>query len=413
MEELWCRIAERGHLEKDEYRGWYCVPDETFLPESQTEVGEDGTRTSLESGRPVEWISEENYVFHLGRFRARIREWLDGGGIIKPGLFRGQVSSLLSEDSLSRLSVSRPRSRLRWGVPVPGDPDQVVYVWLDALANYITVARRGDGGPSWPADVHLVGKDIVKFHAVYWPAFLMAADLPLPKAIRVHSHWTVDGEKMSKTLGNVVCPTSLAERFTGEGLRYFLLREGVPHSDGNYSERKMANYLNAELANTLGNLLSRCTAKSFKDVSLVVSDDAVTSHSSDSAKELLQKLRTLSWKVEQHFLEFEYYLGVDLVMEVLRDTNGYVQEEKPWELRKRPGRSAQERLSVVLRLAFESLRVCSILMQPIVPQLSTRVLDALGVEGRMWEDASLVAFQKEPKVSNEKIVLFRRVETAE
>ena len=410
--ELWHRLERGGHLEKAQYGGWYCTPDETFLAESQTEVRDDGgLRVSAESGHPVEWVEEENYVFALGEFKPFIRRWLDDKQeVIRPGLFKGYLSSSLSDDSaLDRLSVSRPSSRLHWGIPVPGDPEQVIYVWLDALANYLTACK--DTSATWPASAHLIGKDILKFHAVYWPAFLLAAGLPLPREVRVHSHWMVDHEKMSKSRGNVVDPFQLADRFGAEGLRYFLLREGVPHSDGNFSESKMVNYLNSELANTMGNLLSRCTARSFGTSSLLASasGEALRRDCSGQALDLLDKVRELPGTVKGHYLDFEYYKGVDAVMEVLRDANGYVQEEKPWELNK----TDRDRLAAVLSVALECLRVSGILLQPIVPQLSEKLLSKLGVRDRSWSASERTKFgEKSLNVSEEKCVLFGRLKVS-
>jgi len=404
---LWTRLEDGGHLKKATYGGWYCVPDETFLSELQTDVRK-GVRVSLESGHPVEWEEETNYVFDLAAFKPSVRRWLDDQSVIQPSLFRGLVESSLSDDSLETLSVSRSASRCQWGIPVPGDPSQVIYVWLDALANYLTTAGDCCRGqfPLWPPDEHLVGKDILKFHAVYWPAFLMAADLELPRRIRVHSHWLVDNNKMSKSKGNVVDPVSLTGDYTGEGVRYFLLREGVPHSDGNYSERKMINYLNAELANTLGNLLSRCTAKTLLDAR---TESSIENHVSQQAKDLLSELQTLPGRVAADYGAFEYYKGVDSIMAALRRANGYINDEKPWELKT----SDKQRLDVVLRISLETLRVCAIVLQPIVPTLTASLLDKLGVDQRQWSDAEALELSHSvERLSSHKCVLFKRVKFA-
>ncbi len=410
VQEVWTKLMRNGHLKKDSYEGWYCVPDECFLAESQTQLAaENNSRISLESGHPVQWIKEDNYVFELGKFKAEITEWLDTG-VIYPSLFRGSVSDALSGDnSLNKLSVSRPRSRLQWGIPVPDDHEQVIYVWLDALVNYLTVYNSKSASMDWPPDVHLIGKDIIKFHAVYWPAFLLAADLPLPKRIVVHSHWMVDNVKMSKSKGNIVDPNNLIDSFSSEGLRYFLLREGVLHSDGNYSEKKLVNYLNSELANTWGNLVSRCTAKTLKEVSEPVDRTTIQSHCSQQAVALLEQLERLASKVEVHYGDFNYYQGIDLVMEALRETNSYVQEEKPWDLKK----SDPVRMSCVLAVAMDSLRICTLLLQPIVPQLCGRVLDKLNVQDRTWAAARTVDLRiSSQQISDEKCVLFNRVKTS-
>ena len=385
------------------------MQDETFLTDKQTDV-RDGTRISLESGHQVEWAEEDNYVFNLGAFRKEVKQWLDANDVIRPRLFRGHLSAFLDkEDGDFQLSVSRSKARLKWGIPVPGDESQVVYVWLDALANYLTAATRAAKEGCWPADVHLIGKDILKFHCVYWPAFLMAAGLELPRAVRVHSHWQVDGAKMSKSKGNVVDPRDVINRYGVDGLRYFLLREGVPHSDGNYSEAKMVGYLNAELANTLGNLLSRCTAKgvNINQEYVIVDAELLDKKCSEQGKKLLLDLETLADTVGSHYAEFEYYKGVDAIMAMLRDTNGFVQDEKPWELKK----TDLERLDCVLHVTCECLRVAGVLLQPLTPTLATNLLDKLNVdeEERLWKNARPGVINRTRPLSQEKTVLYNRI----
>jgi len=428
---LWNRIAERGHIEKAMYSGWYSVQDETFVKESQIEERVDGAgnvvaRVSAESGHVLEWTEEENYVFKLSRFRERIDEWLSGG-VVRPSHFRNHLQKLLAQDGeMADLSVSRPSSRQHWGIPVPGDSTQVIYVWLDALANYLTVAgweEAGEGegaearfSKTWPPDVQVIGKDILAFHAVYWPAFLMAADIgPLPRRIQCHSHWMVEGEKMSKSKGNVVCPLEAADRFTAEGLRFFLLRESVPHSDGNFSVSAVVNVLNNELANTLGNLLNRCTGRAINGAQVYPGrgeDEEFYASCSPLATSILLSLESLADKVRPHFEECHHAHGVDEIMEVLRRTNEFVQEEKPWELKKGNSDKDIERLRTVLHVTMESLRVCGILLQPIVPDLSGRLLDKLAVRGseRAWAHARPVGRRSEDvPLSDEHVVLFRKI----
>jgi methionyl-tRNA synthetase len=431
---LWNTISDKGHLEKATYAGWYSVQDETFVKESQIDEKRDDNgkvvKVSTESGHVLEWTEEENYVFKLSRFRQRLKDWLDGG-VIRPThfrsvwnvsykkyvlwdsvlSFRNHLNNLFSSDEMGDLSVSRPIARQQWGIPVPGDPGQVVYVWLDALANYLTVAGwDGSDVAFWPPDVHVIGKDILTFHAVYWPAFLMAAEIdPLPRRIQCHSHWMVGDKKMSKSKGNVVCPVAMADRYTAEGVRYFLLREGVPQHDGNFNESTLVKVLNNELANTLGNLLNRCTSKSVNALQTNPGrplPQDFDPHCSTQGANLLSTLESLGDRVGEEFENFKHAHGVDHVMEVLRRTNEYVQEEKPWELKK----SSPERLKVVLHLAMDSLRVCGILLQPIVPNLCTQMLDKLNVKDRQWKDAKPIkSLSDDVALSNESVVLFRKI----
>ncbi len=371
---------------------------------------------SLESGHPVEWAEEENYVFKLEPFRERITKWLDDQDAIKPSIFKGHLQMFLS-DEMPDLSVSRPRSRLKWGIPVPGDDSQTIYVWLDALVNYLTVAGYPDLDRikrSWPPDCHVIGKDILKFHAIYWPSFLMAAGLELPRRILCHSHWMVNDEKMSKSKGNVINPNDLMEKFTSEGLRYILLREGVPHSDGNYADGKMVNYLNNELANTLGNLLSRTTgAKVNLEQKFYSYNDINPDLFNKEARDLMDYAEGLTIIVCRHYSDFNYYQGIDAIMECLRRTNAYVQNEKPWELKK----TNPERLKAVLCLSLECLRVCGILLQPIVPNLAKKLLDKLNVneDHRLISDAASQSWNcsddnnSSRDLSPQKTILYRKI----
>ena len=401
---FWNRITHAGLIEKAAHKGWYCVADETFLTDAQIDPD---SSTSLESGHSVEWTEEENYVFKIGPFKESIKKWLVEENVVYPSIFANSLMNVLeSGNELNVLSVSRPRKRLNWGIPVPGDESQVIYVWLDALANYSTTGF-------WPADVHLIGKDILKFHAIYWPAFLMAAERPLPKKIVVHSHWMVDNRKMSKSTGNVIDPAAVAgEIGSEEGLRFFLLREGVLHSDGNFSRVKLTRILNAELANTLGNLLNRVTSKAVNpDQSFpAFKSHLLNKYSNEEVRDLCGSLEVLRRKVEGHYAEWEYYKGVDLVMDCLRKTNNYLTVEEPWELRKRPDEA--ERLDFVLGAAMESLRICGILLQPIIPNLAKQLLDKLSVNDRMWKHASFPSHIKDDvQLQSTKLALFHKIKS--
>lgn len=233
--QFWTRLVENGFIYKAKYEGWYCLSDETFYSDLQTQdIVRDGKtiKVSIESGNSVEWSAEENYMFKLSAFKKDLLQWLDSNpDVIQPKKFH-TLNRLNIEQHLADISMSRPTNRLQWGIPVPGDSSQTIYVWLDALVNYLTVAGRSKSGSFWPIDCHVIGKDILKFHAIYWPAFLLAAGLDLPRKYICHSHWTVEGTKMSKSKGNVISPFEMKEKYGRESLRYYLLREGVPHMDG-------------------------------------------------------------------------------------------------------------------------------------------------------------------------------------
>ncbi|XP_037944036.1 methionine--tRNA ligase, mitochondrial-like [Teleopsis dalmanni] len=232
--QFWRCLHTNGHIYSAKYSGWYCVSDETFLTDSQLRLDEStGIRYSLESGHPVEWSDETNYMFRLSALQSDVVYWVKQGGRVRPKKFEKILLNILNEP-LPDVSISRPSNRVHWAISVPSDETQTVYVWLDALINYLTSTGFPDAKyrNHWPAKVHVIGKDILKFHGVYWPAFLIAAGFEPPQQLFVHSHWTVDGQKMSKSKHNVVDPEEVARIYTMEGLRYFLLREGVAHSDG-------------------------------------------------------------------------------------------------------------------------------------------------------------------------------------
>ena len=242
VQEFWNVLESGDNIYSTKYSGWYCVPDETFLTESQLKETPSGEKISAESGHPVEWTEETNYMFKLGKYQDDIIKWIGSDDKIYPKKFSKILMDFLQEP-LPDISISRPLARMSWGIPVPSDSSQMVYVWLDALVNYLTCA----GFPNdtfkekWPPTVQVIGQDILKFHGLYWPAFLLAAGFELPRQIFVHSHWTVDGQKMSKSKMNVVDPNERAKMYTCEGIRYFLLREGVAHSDGSEYNENIKN----------------------------------------------------------------------------------------------------------------------------------------------------------------------------
>lgn len=334
-------------------------------------------------------MKEENYMFSLSEFRCQLQDWLRGNPrAVQPERFYLAVLQWLQED-LPDLSVSRQRSRLQWGIPVPGDPEQIIYVWLDALVNYLTVAGYpGEYNPWWNVAHHVVGKDILKFHAIYWPSFLLAVGLPLPQVIHVHSHWTADGKKMSKSLGNVVEPLERSQVFTTDGMRYFLLRQGVPDSDCDYNDDKVIKLLNAELADSLGGLLNRCTAPSLNPAQVYPSfcpqsfpdEQSVGSKSRAVVEDyhMLDAVKSLPAVVEQHYASMHVYKALEAISACVRQTNGFVQRHTPWKLNRRDSEDHRW-LDTIIHVSLECLRIYGTLLQPIVPEISNKLLSRLGV----------------------------------
>lgn len=330
-------------------------------------------------------------MFRLSAFRAPLREWLrDNPRAVCPEPFQQRVWRWL-EGELPDLSVSRERSRLHWGIPVPGDPTQTVYVWVDALVNYLSVLGYPEGhGRWWPNAHHVVGKDILKFHAVYWPALLLAAGLAPPERILVHSHWTVRGQKMSKSLGNVVEPLACIGRFTVDGFRYFLLRQGVPERDCDYYEEKVVKLVNSELADALGGLLNRSTAPSinpsntyprFSEACFPRDPSGTKAKGRASAEdyELVASVAALPLQVATYFEGFQIYKALECIALCVRHTNGFFQRHQPWKLDRR---DPEERLwlDTILHVTLECLRVYGTLLQPVVPHAADRLLSRLAVE---------------------------------
>ncbi|KRG01290.1 methionine--tRNA ligase, mitochondrial isoform X2 [Drosophila mojavensis] len=378
-------LQSRGYIYSAAYSGWYCVSDETFLTDSQLRLDEaSGARYSLESGHPVEWTEETNYMFRLSQFQDDVRHWVQQEARIRPAKFEKILLDTLSEP-LPDVSISRPANRVHWAIPVPNDETQTVYVWLDALINYLSSL----GYPNeqylahWPPAQQVIGKDILKFHGIYWPAFLLAAGLEPPRQLHVHSHWTVDGQKMSKSKHNVVDPVEAAKQYTMEGLRYFLLREGVAHSDGNFSHVKALRILNSELADTLGNLLSRACAKSLNPHQMY--PEPHVEHLSqllqhlDAGKRLQEALFHLAGRCEQHYEGNHFHLVADTAIAALHAANNFFECAKPWELKAGGSSPNAQRLQTIIAMTMDALRLCGIVLQPMMPQLTSRLLDKLNV----------------------------------
>jgi methionyl-tRNA synthetase len=372
--ELWRRIAANGDIYLGHYEGWYAVRDEAFYDESELTLRPDGSRVATQSGAPVEWVREPSYFFKLSAFQDRLLKlYEEQPEFVAPSSRRSEVISFV-KGGLRDLSISR--TTFSWGIPVPDAPGHVMYVWLDALNNYVT----GCGFPDpdaprwhyWPADVHVVGKDIIRFHAVYWPAFLMAAGLPLPKRISSHGWWVVEGEKMSKSLGNVIEPRKLAETYGLDQIRYFLLREKPFGTDGSMSHPAIVSRINVELANDLGNLAQRT-------LSLVARNcGGVLPPSGDITEDdmvLLAAAGSLLEAVRINIDRQTFHEGLEEIWKVIRAANGYIDRQAPWALNK----TDKTRMSAVLRVLADTIRVVATLLQPVMPGSMARMLDQLGV----------------------------------
>ena len=380
---IWQAMEAAGDLYLDRYEGWYSVRDEAFYDESELQDGEGGQRLSPQ-GTPVEWTVEESWFFRLSKYRDYLIELNESPGFLEPESRRNEVLAFLKGNELRDLSVSR--TSFDWGVPVPGSPGHVMYVWVDALTTYLTGIgfpdRDGDFARFWPADLHLIGKDIVRFHTVYWPAFLKSAGLPAPKAVFGHGFLLHRGEKMSKSLGNVVDPLELAERFGVDQLRYFLLREVSFGQDGSYSAEAIVTRCNAELANSFGNLAQRSLSMIFKnlDGKLCAFEPAETD------KALLAKVHAAcAVEFPTAFGALDLSGGIESWMKAVFACNQYVDEQAPWTLRK----TDPDRMRVVLMTLFSAVRSLAIAIRPVVPQSADRLLDQMGIPAQDRNYAAL------------------------
>jgi len=373
VQALWQELERRGEIYLGRFAGWYCVRDEAFYDESELIDGPDGRRAP--TGAEVEWLEEENYFFRLSAWQERLLAFYEAHpDAIAPRSRRNEVISFIRA-GLKDLSISR--TSFSWGIPVPENPNHVIYVWLDALTNYITAlgypsTQNQEFSTFWPTVLHIVGKDIVRFHAVYWPAFLMAAGLEPPCRIFAHGWWTVEGEKMSKSLGNGIPPDVLVDRYGADSARYFLLRELPFGNDGDFSHRAVVGRLNGDLANDFGNLAQRVLVMINRDCGAQVPEPATFS-SADAA--LRNAAHGLLETVRQHVCEQAFHLALEAIWRVVADANRYVDEQAPWVLR----RADETRMRTVLYTLAEVIRHLGILTQPFIPGAACKLLDQLAV----------------------------------
>ncbi|AUX69957.1 methionine--tRNA ligase [Porphyrobacter sp. HT-58-2] len=371
---IWRAMEAAGDLYLDRYEGWYSVRDEAYYDESELVEGEGGAKLSPQ-GTPVEWTVEESWFFRLSKYEGQLLELLKSPGFLEPASRRNEMIAFV-EQGLRDLSVSR--TSFDWGVKVPGSENHVMYVWVDALTNYLTgLGYPDDMGDFWPASLHLIGKDIVRFHTIYWPAFLMSAKLPLPKKVFGHGFLLNRGQKESKSLGNVTDPLALAEQFGVDALRYFLMREVAFGQDGSYSPEAIVLRANAELANSFGNLAQRTLSMIAKNMDGKL--EAFEKAEADTA--LLATVRTAcAAELPREFEALSFSSGIEAWMRAVYACNQYVDEQAPWGLKK----SDPQRMKAVLQTLFTALRDLAIAIQPVVPEKAAALLDQLGIpaEGR-------------------------------
>jgi len=374
VQAIWERMNANGDIYLSKYSGWYSVRDEAYFGDDELTDAADGTKRAP-SGAPVTWVEEESYFFRLSAYADKLLALYESQpDFVTPDKYLNEIAAFVKR-GLTDLSISR--TNFNWGVPVPGDPRHVVYVWVDALTSYITATGFPDEGPRtkfWPADTHVIGKDITRFHAICWPAFLMSAQLPLPRRIVVHGFLFNRGEKMSKSVGNVVSPASLIADYGLDPVRYFFLREVPFGQDGNYSHEAIVARMNADLANDLGNLGQRSLTMIAKNCGASVPDWREGGAREEDLA-LLARADSLLATSRGFMASFQPHNYLAAVFEVVAEANRYFANAEPWKLAK----SDPARMRVVLFTTIEVLRTTGVLLQPVMPGSMGKLLDLLGV----------------------------------
>ena len=374
VQAIWRKLRENDEIYLGAYEGWYAVRDEAFYGENELTKDKEGRRFAP-SGAEVAWVAEPSYFFKLSAWEDRLLAFYDENpDFIAPASRRNEVTSFV-KGGLRDLSVSR--TTFKWGVPVPDDDAHIMYVWLDALTNYITAVGYPDTDSDdfkkfWPADLHMVGKDILRFHTVYWPAFLMAAGLEPPKRVFAHGWWTNEGQKISKSAGNAIDPISLVETYGIDSVRYFLMREVPFGNDGDFSRTAMVQRMNSDLANDLGNLCQRVLSMVAKNC-----DGAVPEHGdfTPEDKTLLDAANGLIGTLRREFDDQMFHRALETIWSVIGDANRYVDFQAPWALRK----TDFARMGTVLYVLSETIRIIGLCVQPIMPDAAAKILDQLAI----------------------------------
>ncbi|MCW2317435.1 methionyl-tRNA synthetase [Rhodoblastus acidophilus] len=381
VQEVWRRMAAKGDIYLSKYSGWYSVRDEAYYDEGELTENADGKKFAP-TGTPVEWVEEESYFFKLSAYAEKLLAYYEAHpDFVTPEKYLNEIVAFVKR-GLNDLSISR--TTFDWGIKVPGDDKHVMYVWVDALTNYFTATGFLEGGPRakfWPADAHVIGKDITRFHAIFWPAFLMSAELPLPKQIVVHGFLFNRGEKMSKSVGNVISPDTLADHYGVDALRYFFLREVPFGQDGNYSHEAIVQRINADLANDLGNLAQRSLSMIGKNCGGKVPAPGARD---EADAEILARAYGAVTIARDAMRQYLPHQALAEIWGVVGDANRYFAGQEPWKL----GKTDPARRDAVLYVTAETLRVVALLCQPFIPEAAEKLLGLLGVPA----DKRLLAF---------------------
>lgn len=404
VQAIFKKLYDQGDIYKSEYQGLYCVPCESFWTESQTVEG-----NCPDCGRPLKVVSEEAYFFKLSKYQEKlIKFYEDNPNFILPLSRKNEMLNNFIKPGLEDLCVSR--TSFKWGIPVDFDQKHVVYVWIDALSNYITSLGYPDENNElyqkyWPADLHIVGKEIVRFHTIIWPCMLMALNIPLPTQVFGHGWLIIDGGKISKSVGNYKDPREYIKEYGVDAIRYYALREVPFGNDGNFSEEALITRYNADLANNLGNLVNRTISMSHKYFEGLITNPKIQEPLDN---DLISSVLALKDIVENKMANLKVNEAVSEIMEVLKKCNKYIDDTTPWTLAK--DETKQDRLKTVLYNLLESIRICTILLSPFIPTTSTKIFAELNTNQTSYDTVNTFGLLEENNTLNKPEILFNRID---